>query len=599
METANAEHSGDPPETEAPHVTKTLVDEGPPPAGKTEPALAEPVASFEAVTMGETPKPPLEASVSDGGSAPIPPAQTRATSPFPEVSPLDGAPLAAVEATDPARIPDMVAQARKAQAEWVSVPVGNRAAILAEVKHRVLSRAEEIAELLHRECGKPIEEGALAEVIPNADLIDYWTTSIEELLDGVTVELDALTYPGKLGRITRDPRGVVALITPWNFPVAIPLRTLVPALLAGNAVVFKPSEIAARSGALVASLFAGLLPEGLVQLVQGGSDVGAALTSADVDLVVFTGSVATGRRIAVACAERLIPTSLELGGKDAAIVLADCKLERTARGLVWGAFSNAGQSCASIERVYVDKAVADQLISRVVALTKELRPKVDTAVITTARQAGIVRRHLSEAIATGAELLAGGAPEEPGDLAFPPTVLKIVAPPGGSPGAPGDVEDTPLLREETFGPILPIVVVDGEEEAVRRANATRFGLTTSIWTKRVNHGHDIAKRLRSGVVTINNHGFTAAIPAAPWVGTGDSGSGITNSPHALAELTRTRFVLEDRSSSKRELWWYPYTPVLRRLAFVMARARGGAGFFGRIAAFFQLLAAVPRRLLGG
>ena len=469
---------------------------------------------------------------------------------------------------------------------WASTPVDRRATAIAGLKGRLLARAEEIAELLHRECGKPVEEAALAEVLPNADLVEYWTTSIEELLDPTILELDALSYPGKLGRVVRDPRGVVALITPWNYPVAIPLRTLVPALLTGNAVVWKPSEIAARSGRLLASLFDGLLPEGVLQIVQGGGDVGAALVEAGPDLVVFTGSVATGRRIAVACAERLVPCSLELGGKDAAIVLKDCKVERTARGLVWGAFTNAGQNCASIERVYVEKAVAAELVPRVVALTKELRAGVDTAVLTTARQAEIVRRHLAEALASGAELLAGGAPEE-GKLAFPPTVVKVTN------------EDTPLMQEETFGPILPIVIVDDEEEAIRRANATRFGLTTSVWTRRIQHGHEIAARLKSGVVTINNHGFTAAVPAAPWTGTGESGTGITNSPHALAELTRARFILEDRSGAKRELWWYPYTPVLRQLVFAMARVRGGAGFFGRIGALFQLLAAVPKRLMGG
>jgi delta 1-pyrroline-5-carboxylate dehydrogenase len=155
------------------------------------------------------------------------------------------------------------------------------------------------------------------------------------------------------------------------------------------------------------------------------------------------------------------------------------------------------------------------------------------------------------------------------------------------------------MRDETFGPILPIVLVDGEDEAIRRANDTRFGLTTSIWTRRVNHAHEIARKLKSGVVTINNHGFTGAVPAAPWTGTGETGSGVTNGPHALAELTRVRFVLEDRSSAKRDLWWYPYTPVLRRLVFAMARARGGAGFFGRIVAFFRLLGAAPKRVLGG
>ncbi len=235
--------------------------------------------------------------------------------------------------------------------------------------------------------------------------------------------------------------------------------------------------------------------------------------------------------------------------------------------------------------MYVEKGIAGELVSRVVAITKALRAGVDTATLTTPRQAEIVRRHLAEATASGAEVLAGGPPPE-GELAFPPTVVKVTD------------EDTPLMREETFGPILPIVIVENEEEAIRRANATRFGLTTSVWTRRIQHAHELAARLKSGVVTINNHGFTAAIPAAPWTGVGDSGYGITNGPHALAELTRPRLVLEDRSNAKRELWWYPYTPVLRQLVFAMARVRGGAGLFGRIAAVFQLLAAVPKRLLG-
>jgi acyl-CoA reductase-like NAD-dependent aldehyde dehydrogenase len=513
-----------------------------------------------------------------------PPAPVSA-SPFPAESPLDGRPLAPVEATSPADVAAIIARARAAQAKWAELSARERAIAVAPLKRRLLERAEAIAELVHRECGKPIEEAALAEVLPNADLVDYWTDSIEELLDGTTVELDPLSYPGKTGRIHKDPRGVVALVTPWNYPVAIPLRTLVPALLAGNAVVFKPSEITARSGALVAELFAGLLPEGLLGLVQGGGDVGAALVDADVDLVVFTGSVATGRRIAVRCAERFIPCSLELGGKDAAIVLRDADVERTAQGLVWGAFTNAGQNCASIERVYVEKPIADKLVERVVALAKELRPGVDLGILTTARQAAIVRRHVEAAIESGAEVLAGGVPKE-GELAFPATVVRV------------NDESTPLLREETFGPVLPIVVVDDEDQAIARANDSAYALTTSLWTKRIQRGHDLARRLRSGVVTINNHGFTAAIAAAPWTGTGESGYGVTNSPHALHELTRPRFVLEDRSSAKRELWWYPYTPALRAVAFAMAKVRGGARLFGRLGALVALLGALPKRLLG-
>lgn len=525
---------------------------------------------------------PLPEALSPGSGPYRPPPG----SPFSTVSPLDGSALSAVEATPVEAVADIVARARSAQKAWGDLPVRDRVDAVAKVKKRILSRAQEIAELVHKECGKPIEEAALAEVLPNADLVDYWALTAEEQLDGVTLELDALTYPGKIGRVHRDPRGVIALITPWNYPVAIPLRTILPALIAGNAIVFKPSEVTPRAGALVASLFKDIVPSGVLELVQGAGDVAQAVIEAGVDAVVFTGSVATGKRVAVACAERLVPCSMELGGKDAAIVLSDCKLERTARGLVWGAFTNAGQNCASIERVYVERPVAEKLIARVVELTKELKPGVDTAVITTQRQAAIVRRHLAEAIAKGGEVLVGGAPE--GDsLAFPPTVVKLAS------------EDCALMKEETFGPIMPILLVDGADDAITRTNASRFGLTTSVWTKKVRKGRDIARKLKSGVVTINNHGFTAALPGAPWTGTGDSGYGVTNGPHALAELTRPRFVLEDTSGAKTELWWYPYTPALRAVAYAMARVRGGTGFFGRIAAFFALLGALPKRLSGG
>ncbi|MCC6525612.1 MAG: aldehyde dehydrogenase family protein [Polyangiaceae bacterium] len=482
---------------------------------------------------------------------------------------------------------ELVARARRAQKDWGATALPERIEALFGLKRRLLERAREIGALLHEECGKPVEEAVLSEVLPNADLVDYWCNHVEELLEGSPVDLDPLSYPGKSGRISKEARGLVALITPWNFPIAIPLRTLVPALLAGNAVLFKPSEITPRAGALVAALFAGLLPEGVLTLVEGGREVGAALVHAGVDLVVFTGSVATGRKVAVACAEQLIPVSLELGGKDAAIVLADARLDRTANGIVWGAFTNAGQNCAAIERVYVVEAIEKELIPRIVAATKALRPGVDTTRMTTEAQRDLVLGHLRAALEGGAELLAGGEPDDPTSLDFPPTVVRLTD------------EDTPLMCDETFGPILPIVVVKDEAEAVARANASRFGLTTSIWTRKIRHGRELARQLRSGVVTINNHAFTAALPAAPWTGTGETGYGVTNSPHCLSALTRVRFVLEDRNRGARELWWYPYTPALRTVAFSMAEVRGGARFFGRIAAFFRLLGALPKRLFGG
>jgi acyl-CoA reductase-like NAD-dependent aldehyde dehydrogenase len=488
-----------------------------------------------------------------------------------------------------AGVAQLVARARTAQRLWAAQSIPERIEVIAGLKGRVLSRAREIGELLHDEVGKPIEEGVLAEVIPTADLVDYWCLSIEELLDSELVDLDALAYPGKQGRTIRAPRGVIALITPWNYPVAIPLRTLVPALLAGNAVVFKPSEVTPEAGRLVASFFEGLLPEGVLTLLEGGRETGAELVAADVDAVVFTGSVASGKAVARACAERLVPCSLELGGKDAAIVLEDCRLERTAQGVCWGAFTNAGQNCAGIERVYVEKKIAEPFIARLVEITKGLRPGKDTARMTTAAQRDLVLAHLADALEAGCEVLCGGEADGDDDLALAPTVLRV------------DEEDAEraYLRDETFGPLLPIIVVDSAEEAVERVNASRFALTTSIWTKRIARAEELAERLRSGVVTINNHAFTAALPGAPWTGAGDSGYGVTNGPHALAALTRVRFVLEDRSAAKRELWWYPYTPILRTIAFAFAALRGGAGFGGRIAALWTLVTAIPKRLMGG
>jgi acyl-CoA reductase-like NAD-dependent aldehyde dehydrogenase len=523
--------------------------------------------------------------LTDGGETTI--ASRVSADVFANKSPLDGSDLDPVEATEPDDVAERVAAAREAMADWAGQSVADRVEAIAKIKRRILERAEEIADIVHREVGKPIEEAALAEVLPNADLVDYWCDTIEELLEAAPIDLDPLSYPGKTGRVQRDPRGVVALITPWNYPVAIPLRTLVPALLAGNAVVFKPSEVTPRCGALVASLFEGVLPKGVLTLVQGGADVGKALVDADVDLVVFTGSVPTGRAIAVRCAERLIPCSLELGGKDAAIVLEDCKLERAAQGVVWGAFTNAGQNCAGVERVYVHEKIAKKFIDRVVEITKGLG-KGDRAVMTTTAQCDKVRSHLDAALESGAELLAGGAPEE-GSLAFPPTVVKIE----------GDSAESTAMTEETFGPLLPIQIVESEDEAVRLVNASSYALTTSVWTKRVACGRALARRLKSGVVTINNHAFTAALPAAPWTGTGDTGYGITNSSHCLSSLTRVRFLLEDTNGAPRELWWYPYTPVLRTIAFAMAKVRGGAGVFGRIAAVFRLLPAIVKRLILG
>jgi acyl-CoA reductase-like NAD-dependent aldehyde dehydrogenase len=503
-------------------------------------------------------------------------------------SPLDFAPLAAVEETPIEDVSSLVARARTAQEKWAATPLSARLEIIFKVKDRILDRGEELATLLRAEAGKPAAETWTAEVLPNADLIEHWVDHIEAMLTPEDVVLDPMTYPGKSGVITAAPRGVIALITPWNFPVAIPMRALVPALLAGNAVVFKPSEYSPRAGAFVARLFEGLLPDGVLTLVQGRGPVGAELVRSDVDLVVFTGSVPTGRKIAAAAAEHLTPVSLELGGKDAAIVLDDCDIERTARGLIWGAFNNAGQNCASIERVYVDRKIARPLVDRMIEIVRTLKIADDVGPLTTEAQLETVKRHVAAAEQGGALLLCGGHATGRG-LGFEPTIVEI----------PGDKEAMPLMEEETFGPVLPVVIVDSEEDAVRRANASRFGLTASIWSKKLDRAERLAQKLRAGVITINNHGFTAALPAAPWSGVGESGHGVTNSRHALKDFTRPRFVLVDRSRAKSELWWMPYSASLVATARALAVLRSSAKSFGeKLRAVWALVTNAPKRLMG-
>jgi acyl-CoA reductase-like NAD-dependent aldehyde dehydrogenase len=442
--------------------------------------------------------------------------------------------------------------------------VSERAKILLAAKDDLLNRAEAIARIVHLETGKPEVEALLGEVLPSADSVDYWTESIEEFLDVSEVELGR--FPRRSGSAYREPRGIVALLTPWNYPVALPLRTLVPALLAGNAVVWKPSETSPRAAQVVFDLFDTLLPRDVLVLLQGAADVGAALASAEVDVVVFSGDVAAGRQVAHACAERVSPCVLDLRSKDAAIVLADANLERAANGVVWAALTNAGQSCSSIERVYVESPVAKRFIEKVVEKVKALRLGVDLSPLTTDGHLATVLAQVAEAKAAGARVPSGGEPKR---LAPPPIVVEV------------ENDESAPMRSETFGPVIPIAIVVDAEEAIRRVNDSRFGLTASLWTKRIQRAEKIARRIRAGVVTINNsHAFTGALPFAAWGGPRES----------LESLTRPRFVLIDRSRRKRELGWYPYDPMLRTVALSMALMKSGSvGILRKLGAFLRLL----------
>ncbi len=499
-------------------------------------------------------------------------------------SPADGTALRPVAVTDVSTLPALVARCRAAQERHGARSVEDRATLLRRFADALLRRGEETVRVLMEECGKLEQEARLVEVLPTADLAAFWCEDGPALLANEEPELDPMSYPGKRATIERAPRGVVALITPWNFPVAIPLRTIFPALLAGDGVVMKPSEYAPRCAEVIAAAAREVFGEDLVVLAQGGGDVGAGLIAAGVDAVVFTGSVATGRKVAHAAADVFVPVSLELGGKDAAIVLDDADLERTANGIVWGAFANAGQNCAAIERVYVTPGIAGKLEERIVALTKALVLGRDVGPMTTPAQLALVARHVDEAVAAGARALVGGARADRPGLWYPPTVLVDVP------------LDAAVLVDETFGPVLPLVRVDSEEAAIEAANASRFGLTGSVWTHDLERGERVARRLRTGVTMVNNHSFTGAVPSLPWSGVGESGYGVTNSAHALDLLSRPRTILVDASRAKRELWWHPYTPALAVVArsLTVLRTRG-AGLGPKLKAVLALLGGFLKR----
>jgi acyl-CoA reductase-like NAD-dependent aldehyde dehydrogenase len=474
-------------------------------------------------------------------------------------SPRDGKVIAEVPVTPPESLPGIVAEARRAQQEWARVPMKERVARLGRIQDRWLERASDIASLLMKENGKSEVEALMSEVIPTIDLFKYWIKSVPMFLQREPISLNPINFPGKRGYIDYEPRGVAALITPWNYPTSIPPRTLVPALLAGNAVVWKPSELSPLTGQLLYEIFSADLPPGLLSLVQGDGTIGARLVECDIDFVSFTGSVATGKRIAKSCAERFIPVSLEMGGKNAAIVLEDADLERTSAGLVWGAFANAGQNCAAVSRVFVVRPVAAELEKRIRARSAHVKfgPQTndtyDVGPVISEKQFSRVLAHVDDAKSGGTKLWSGGERVGSEGNWIAPTILD-------SPG-----KNVALYREETFGPTVAITVVENESEAIQRANDSDYGLTASVWTRDLKRGERVAHQLQVGTITVNNTSFTPVIPNAPWAGRKASGHGTTNSHRALGEMVQTRFVLLDKSKGS-ELWWFPHDETLRSLA---------------------------------
>ena len=480
------------------------------------------------------------------------------------VSPIDLRPLPPVAATPVASLRAMVTRSRNVQTGWAETPIDERASALARAAKRMLRDREELIAIVRDEVGKTDAELIFNEALGPLDALNGWAKIVREAQGPRPVGLNPMSFPKKKASITLVPRGVIGVIAPWNFPVSGLYRSVYPALLTGNGLVLKPSEYSPRSSAWFVEQIARELPAGLAVVAQGDGAVGGALVDSGIDACVFTGSVKTGKQVRVKCAERGIPSSIEMGGKDAAIVLADADMDRAVAGITQWALNNAGQACGAIEVAYVDRAVADAFVDRMGRAWRKLRAgggDADVAPLANERQLSIVEAHVKDALAKGATLVCGGARGERG-FTYLPTILDRCTP------------DMDVVRDETFGPVLAIVRIDGAADGIHHVNTSRYGLGASIWTTDTARAQRIADKLDVGVVTVNNHAFTGAIPALPWSGTRDTGFGVANSEHALATFTRPRTLVLDGADAP-DFFWLPYDKTLVEIGHLLADAQIG------------------------
>jgi acyl-CoA reductase-like NAD-dependent aldehyde dehydrogenase len=464
----------------------------------------------------------------------------------------------------------VVARARAAQASWAELPLELRCERVVGLRDAIVDRADDIVELLSKECGKPRFEALVQEVMVVADLCTYYAKRAPKIL--APREIDLHLFRHRRSYVHYAPRGVVGVISPWNFPFVIPIGDAVTAMIAGNAVVLKPSEVTP----LIALCFKDVfdqsgMPKDLFQVVTGDASTGTALIEAQPDKVVFTGAVATGKRVAAACGERLIPCTLELGGKAAAIVCEDADVERAARAIVFAGFANSGQICISVERVYAHQAVHDQLLERVTKLTRELRQgnpqteEVDVGAMIFPRQVEIVEQLLADAVSRGAQVKTGGKRRAGKGQFFEPTVLA------------GCTHDMKVMREEIFGPIVPVMKVGSEEEAIALANDSHLGLMGYVFSRDRVRSRRIAERVQAGTVMVNDVLTAYATPEAPFGGVKQSGYGRVHGDEGLRDMCEIRHVNYNRVPTlRREPVWFPYRPrvygTMQRLLRVFMRS---------------------------
>lgn len=481
---------------------------------------------------------------------------------IPSMDPATGRVLATYEKTLPLSVPQLLAKARVAQVGWAARSVEERCFHMRALQAQMLKQRDALADAVVRESGKPRAEALFADVFVSLDSASYFSKHGARSLRPEAIPHHNTAAKAKRGVVYYEPLGVIGIISSWNYPLAIPLSQIIAGLAAGNAVLCKTSDFTPECGALIEKLFrdAGF-PLDLVTILQGTGEVGQALIEARPDKVFFTGSVCTGKHVAEACARQLIPSVLELGGKDAMLVLRDADLEVVSSAAVWGSFTNCGQVCLSVERLFVEEPIADEFLRRCVAKTQRLRlgagsdPATDIGPLIRPQHVQRMNDLLAEAVQRGATILCGGQPRpDLGPNFFEPTILS------------GVDHSMQLFQDETFGPIMAIQIVKDAEEAIRLANETEFSLAASVWTGDAMLGKTIARRLRAGTVMVNDVLTGFAIAEAPHGGCGLSGWGRTHGKAGLSEMVYTKYVDVDRLPKTSKPWWFRYGPELQKAA---------------------------------
>jgi acyl-CoA reductase-like NAD-dependent aldehyde dehydrogenase len=453
-----------------------------------------------------------------------------------------------------------VGSARAAQGAWAELGVRRRIAVLREFQRRVDAEKSEIAAAITREAGKPLTEALVTEVLVVLDAARFLIDNGWRLLRDEPLPHGNPVAKLKSGKLVREAHGVVGIISPWNYPFSIPATEAMAALVAGNAAVLKPSEFTPLVALELASLLheAGV-PRDVFQVVIGDGATGSALIHSAIDELVFTGSVATGKRIAAVAAERLLPVVLELGGKDPMLVLDDGDVDVASSAAVWGAFVNAGQTCLSVERCYVHRNLYGVFLDACAEKTKRLRvgnginPETDVGPMIHEQQLRIVESHVEDAKERGARVLAGGSRlRDWGANFYAPTVLADVT------------HEMQIMREETFGPVLPVMAFESDDEAVGLANDSEFGLAASVWTRDRARGERLARRIHAGSVMVNDAVSCYGISEAPHGGVKVSGMGRTHGRFGLEEMVRLKYIDSDRVPGVKKVWWYGYEATFMR-----------------------------------